>query len=132
MKTVDKLAIGDNIEKLEFCLTHELNKQLLDAIHCDSLIYKEIVHPTILIGFSNITRSPSYIKPDNVATIHTHDNIKFMNIGKVGNTFTITWNIIGLYEKKNKKYQIKKVEVTANGKTIITRTVTDTHIQKQN
>ena len=64
-----------------FNVTAELNDQILESLSCCDDKYKIIVHPALLVGFSSVTRSPSYLLDDGVAAMHTHDEIEFFKDG---------------------------------------------------
>ena len=137
MVTADKLKVGDKLKTLVITVTPELNQQFLEAMDCDSSFYDYFVHPALLIGFSNITRSPSYKLDDGVAAIHVQDEIEFYGVGKVGDTFSIDWEVISTYHKRDKhwqdrEYQVKEAIIRSGDKRIIQRRITDIFIRQDN
>ena len=43
-----------------------------------------LVHPALLINFSNNTRSPSFHLPSGMAAIHTHEDVEHTGPARVG------------------------------------------------
>lgn len=136
--TTDKLKIGDRLEPLHVEMSPELNAQMLESLCCEEPLYKEVIHPAILVGFSNVTRSPSYNLEPDVAAVHTHDEIEFLNQGKVGEKLVITWVCVSIYMRKNRywknvPYQVVEAEVRrdSNQDLIIRRRMCDIYLRKQ-
>lgn len=131
----DKLRIGESLQPLAFEVTPELNNQILESIGCCDKRYQEFVHPSFLIGYSNITRSPSYYV-DNGHAMHTHDEIEFINEAKVGDTLIVTWIVSYIYKSKNRKWQdityqvVEAKIVNSNHQDIIKRRITDIFLRK--
>jgi len=115
-KFTDQLDVGDEMEPLEFQVTSEFNKQYLDALEDNNPIYTEkndfgasIVHPGLLINYSNTTRSPSFQLSPGVAAVHAKEEVQFMNPARVGKIFKVTWKVVEKYEKRGKIYHVKDI-----------------------
>ncbi|MFC2015075.1 MaoC family dehydratase [Chloroflexota bacterium] len=122
----NRLATPDDMqpEPLEYLISSELNQQFLYAEEDFNPFYIEefsngspIVHPALILNWSNDTRSPSYKAPSLQsgqsmwATIHTRDETFFCNPASVGKKLKVTWNTIGSYEKRGRPYFIKETLV---------------------
>lgn len=112
-------------EPLEYFVTPELNHQFLYAVEDFNPYYIEmidggnpIVHPALILNWSNDTRSPSYKAAtmqsgqDMRAIIHTRDETFFINPARVGAKLKVTWNPIGSYEKRGRPYSVIEIMVT--------------------
>lgn len=135
-KWTDKLQPGESPSPLEFTVTPEFNRQYLEAVEDYNPRYTQetesgppMVHPALLINYSNITRSPSFKLPPAASALHSHEEIEYLNPGRVGETFKVTWEITDVYSKRRRLYQIKNASVSkADGTPILKRKITDTYI----
>ncbi|MFC1964502.1 MaoC family dehydratase N-terminal domain-containing protein [Chloroflexota bacterium] len=131
-----QLEPGENLEPLEFTVTPEFNQQYLEAIedwhpryHKTTNAGPPIVHPALLVNYSNIIKPPSFKLPIGMAAVHSHEEIEFHNPGRVGDTFRVTWKVIDVYEKRGRMYQVKEaLIVNKKNLPIIKRKLTDTYI----
>ncbi len=111
-------------EPLEYLVTPELNHQFLHAEEDYTQCYIEgiddcdpVVHPALLLNWSNDTRSPSYkaasLQSDKEiwATIHTRDETFFINPARVGKKIKVTWRPVGIYEKRGRPYSVSEILV---------------------
>ncbi len=111
-------------EPLEYMVTPELNQQFLFAEEDYNSCYLggingdiPVVHPALLLNWSNDTRSPSYKAAslqsgkEMWATIHTRDETFFINPARVGKKIKVTWNPVGLYEKRGRPYSVSEILV---------------------
>ena len=112
-RTADQLGSGDEFEPFEFQVTPELNQQYLFAMEDFHPMYIQetqagpaIVHPGLLLNNSNVTKSPSYFLSPGVAGIHTSDEAQFINPGRIGKKFRVTWKVADVYEKRGRAYQL--------------------------
>jgi len=135
--TTDKLKVGDCLEPLVLQVTPEFNNQILESIGCRNLArYREVVHPSILVGMSNLTRSPSYHLDEGVDAMHTHDEIEFLRWVYVGETLTTNWVVEEIYHRRNKNwndiiYQVMSIVVlNANNQEVIRRRMTYVYLRK--
>ncbi|MBN2239593.1 MAG: MaoC family dehydratase N-terminal domain-containing protein [Dehalococcoidales bacterium] len=128
-----ELEPGESAEPLEFTVTPDFNRQYLEAVEDYHPRYTEetesgppMVHPALFINYSNITRSPSFSLPTGMSAVHSHEELEYINPGRVGETFRVTWEIIDVYEKRDKRYQVKNVLVAKkDGTPILRRKITD-------
>jgi hypothetical protein len=131
-----ELKPGESPEPLEFRVTPEFNQQYLEAVEDhnsrylkDSESVPAIVHPALFINYSNITRSPSFRLPSGTSAVHSHEEVEFINPGRVGETFKVTWKILDVYKKRDRLYQVKEALITGkDGMIIIKRKITDTYM----
>lgn len=127
-----QLEAGEEFDTLEFCVTPSFNQQYLEAVEDYHPRYLEIVHPALLINYSNVTRSPSFRLPPGVAAVHTHEEIEYINPGRVGNTFRASWKVVDVYKRRGRLYQVKEaLVVDQDGVKIIKRRITDTYVSGQ-
>ncbi len=128
-KRADKVGIGEEFAEFEFEVGPALNRQYVDALQADPNRYKEIVHPGLLLFYSNITRSPSHYLPSGTATVHAKEETNFHNPAYVGKTFRVYWKVIDIYEKRGNLFQVKKALILdEDGQVILERTINDTHL----
>lgn len=133
-KFANELKAGEEFEPYEIRVTPELNQQFLYGVEDYHPRYLEetelgspIVHLALLLNQSNFTRSPSYSLPPGVTAIHAADEVEFLNPGKVGKKFRVTWKIVDVYEKRGRSYQVKEVLIADEDDVeILRRRVTDT------
>jgi len=117
-KSVDQLEIGEQLEPFEFVVTPEYNQQYLYAVEDYHPRYLQetelgppIVHPGLLLNQSNSTRSPSYYLPPGISSLHAGDEAEFINPGRVGKKFRVTWKIVDKYEKRGRQYRVTETLV---------------------
>ncbi|MFC2056726.1 hypothetical protein ACFLTO_04055 [Chloroflexota bacterium] len=129
------MGVGEEFESLAFTVTPEFNQQYLDAVEDYHPRYLQeteggqpMVHPALLVNYSNIPKTPSFNLQPGTAAIHTHEEIEFLNPGTVGKTFYVRWKVVDIYEKRGRTYQVKEVTVTdEDGLKILRRRMTDTY-----
>ena len=90
-RRVDELQVGEELAPLEFHVSEEMNENFLHAVEDLHPRYMEatdagpaLVHPALLINFSNNTRSPSFYLPPGMAAIHTHEDVEHSRPGASG------------------------------------------------
>lgn len=135
-KTTDLLECGDILEPLEFTVTQEFNKNYLRAVEdCHSRYQNDIsgnsalVHTGLLVNHSNLTRSPSFSLPRNVAAIHSHEEIFFLGFPRVDNVFSVHWTVKDRYERRGRIFQIMEAVIYISGtKKIMQRISTNTFV----
>lgn len=103
----------DEFEPYTFQVTPELNEQYLYAVQDYHPRYLEekdsdpsLVHPSLLLNQSNLTRSPSYALKAGMAGVHAKEEVEFLNPGRVGKKFRVTWRVVEEYEKRDKLYTV--------------------------
>ena len=131
--TTDRLRPGDGLTPLELELTSEFNESIVQSDGADVSRYigngdqPGIVHPALLIVFSNLTRSPSFRLPDHCAAIQTHDDVHLERLARPGDTVTISWQVIDTYTRRGRQYQVMQTRVSdSRGRTVLTRKTTNT------
>ena len=136
-KRADQVGVGEEFEPYEYVVTPEFNRQYLEAEEdCHPRYFEEtdfgppIVHPGLFINHSNVTRSPSFYLPPGMAAVHAKEEIEFLNPGRVGKKFRVTWKVVDVYEKRGRPYQVKEVLIVdEDGLEILRRRITDTYIE---
>ena len=90
-RRADELEVGEEFAPLEFHVSEEMNENFLHAVEDLHPRYMEataggaaLVHPALLINFSNNTRSPSFYLPPGMAAIHTHEDVEHSGPGAGG------------------------------------------------
>ena len=127
------LRAGDRLAPLELELTEEFNESIVQSVGADVSRYlgasdrPGIVHPALLIVFSNLTRSPSFRLPEHCAAIQTHDDVQLERLARPGDTVTITWQVIDTYTRRGRQYQVMQTRISdSRGRTVLTRKTTNT------
>ena len=119
----------DGFEPFTFQVTPELNEQYLYALqdyHPRYLGERDSgspwVHPSLLLNQSNLTRSPSFGLRAGMAGVHAKEEVEFLNPGRVGKQFRVTWKVVEEYEKRDKLYTvIEALIVDEDGREILRR-----------
>jgi hypothetical protein len=132
----DQVASGEEFEPYEFQVTTEFNQQYLEAIEDyhprylkDTDFGPPAVHPALLIAQSNVTRSPSFYLPYGMAAVHAKEEVEYLNPGRVGKKFKVSWKVVAIYEKRGRPYQVKEaLIIDEDGVEILKRRITDTYI----
>ncbi len=131
--TTDRLRPGDCLAPLELELTEEFNESIVQSVGADVARYAGngeqpgIVHPALLIVFSNLTRSPSFRLPAHCAAIQTHDDVQLERLARTGDTVSISWQVVDTYTRRGRHYQVMETRVSdAGGRTVLTRRTTNT------
>ena len=131
--TTDRLRPGDRLASLKLELTEEFNESIVQSVGADLSRYSGsdeqpgIVHPALLIVFSNLTRSPSFKLPPNCAAIQTHDDVQLERLARPGDTVNISWQVVDTYTRRSRNYQVMETRVSdAEGRTVLTRKTTNT------
>lgn len=133
-KRADQIGVGGYFEPYVFTVTPEVNRQFLEAMEDyherytkDTKLGPAIVHPSLFIVNSNVTRSPSFYLPPGVACVHAkEDKVQFINPGRVGSTFSVHYSVVDVYERRGRQYQVKEVLITdEDGLEIIRRKFSD-------
>ena len=119
-------AGGTQLAPLEYTVTSELNQQFLYAEEDFHHRYIEetesgppIVHPALILNWSNGTRSTSYRAPtlqsgqqsgqSIQAGLHSRDEAFFYNPARVGKKLKVTWTTVGSYEKRGRPYNTQEI-----------------------
>jgi hypothetical protein len=112
-KEQTQVSLSGPFEPYTFQVTPELNEQYLYAVqdyHSRYLEEKDsgppLVHPGLLLNQSNLTRSPSYGLKAGIAGVHAKEEVEFLNPGRVGKEFRVTWKVVEEYEKRDKLYTV--------------------------
>ncbi len=131
--TADRLRPGDRLAPMKLELTAEFNESIVQSLGADLSRYmgsgeqRGIVHPALLIVFSNLTRSPSFRLPPNCAAIQTHDDVRLEGLARTGDTVEIAWQVVDTYTRRGRHYQVMDTRVSnTDGRTVLTRKTTNT------
>ena len=119
----------EGFEPYTFQVTPELNEQYLYAVQDYHPWYLEErdsggpwVHPGLLLNQSNLTRSPSFGLKGGMAGVHAKEEVEFLNPGRVGKQFRVTWKVVEEYEKRDKLYTVvEALIVDEDGREILRR-----------
>ena len=121
-KSADQVAAGEEFEPSEFLVTDEFNENYLHAVEDFAPPYTQsgaadppVVHPALLINYSNVTRSPSFHLPPGVAAVHTHEETRFFSPARVGGRLIVSWKVTGRYERRGRPYQVVEATVEQVG-----------------
>ena len=134
-KRADNYCVGEEFKPLTFTVTPDFNYHYCLAVEGCHERYTTgtcnkppLVHPALLIFYSNVTRSPSFYLPQGMAAVHAKEEIKFISPALVGKTFTVYWKVVEVYEKRGRCYQVKDTLMLDEGdKQILKRIITDTY-----
>jgi len=129
VKRGDFVGIGEELDPYEFFVSKELNQHYVEAVDDPHPRYAGIVHPALLMYFSNCPRSPSFYLPPNMATIMAKDHVRFLNDAPVDRVYRVQWKVVDVYHKRGRQYQVKEALVSnQDGAVIMERTITDTYV----
>lgn len=113
-----ELQPGDMYAPLQFRVTAELNQYFLYALAVFHPRYLEatddgppLVHPVVLLHHSPRTRSPSFRLAPGMGSVFARDRAEFLNPGRVGCRFRVTWRITDVYEKRGRVFQDYRAEI---------------------
>ncbi|HBE44893.1 MAG TPA: hypothetical protein DDW17_05415 [Deltaproteobacteria bacterium] len=134
MKSAHLMGLGEEFEPLEFIVTPEMNQQYLYAEEDFHPMYIEprgdgppLVHPGLLLNMSNNTRSPSFYLPPGWGEIHAGEETEYINPGRVGKKFRVTWKVIEAFEKRGRPWHVLDILVVdEDGVIIMRRKMTNT------
>ncbi len=134
-RRADELQVGEELAPLEFHVSEEMNENFLHAVEDLHPRYMEataggppLVHPALLINFSNNTRSPSFHLPSGMAAIHTHEDVEHTGPARVGKRFRVSWRVTGRYERRGRQYQVVEAPIVdEDGALVLTRRTTYTY-----
>jgi acyl dehydratase len=135
-KRADLYRPGEEFEPLEYRVTPEWNAQFREALEAyypryeqETALGSPLVVPGLFIGNSNVTRSPSFRLDPGMAAVHAKEEVEFINYGRVGKKFKISWKVIDYYEKRARPYQTKEaLIVDEDGTQVLRRIITDTYM----
>jgi len=133
-KSAHLMRVGEEFEPLEFIVTPEMNQQYLYAEEDFNPRYIEstengqpLVHPGLLLNMSNNTRSPSFYLPPGWGEIHAKEETEYLNPGRVGKKFRITWKVIEAFEKRGRPWHLLDILIVdEDGVLIMRRKMTNT------
>ena len=133
------MKVGEEFEPLEFIVTPELNQQYLYAeedFHPGYIEGSEgrppMVHPGLFLNMSNNTRSPSFYLPPGWGEVHAGEDTEYLNPGRVGKKFRVTWRVIEVFEKRGRPWHVLDVRIEdEDGQLIMRRKMTNTFASKQ-
>ena len=134
-RRADELQVGEAFAPLEFHVSEEMNENFLHAVEDLHPRYMEataagppLVHPALLINFSNNTRSPSFHLPSGMAAIHTHEDVEHTDPARVGKRFRVSWKVTARYERRGREYQVVEAPIVdEDGALVLTRRTTYTY-----
>ena len=135
-KRADLYRASDEFEPLEFRVTGEWNVQFQEALQAyypryasETEFSPPLVVPGLLIANSNVTRSPGFKLDPGMAAVHVMEEVQYINPGRAGKKFRVTWKVVDFYEKRGRPYQVKEaLIVDEDGVKIIRRRMTDTYV----
>jgi acyl dehydratase len=135
-KRADLYKTGEEFEPLEYRVTPEWNAQFQEALEAYYPRYEEetasgppMVVPGLFIANSNVTRSPGFKLDPGMAAVHAKEEAEFINPGRVGKRFKVTWKVVDYYEKRNRPFQTKEaLIVDEDGVKVLRRRLTDTYM----
>jgi len=138
-KIAYEMKPGEEFEPFEFSVSPELNQTYLTSLEADHPRYQyetklgsPIVHPGLLINFSNVTRSPSWYLPEGVAGVNAKDEVEYINPARVGKKFRVTWKVTDSFSKRGKPFFIKEtLIVDEDGLEILRRRGVDAFISRE-
>lgn len=130
-RRADEIKEGEEFYHLEFTPSKNMAEQFVEA--CDAKYGRLVFLPFgMIVGKSNITQSPSFYLPDNVAAVHARDEIAFFNELERGHKIDITWKVKNTYVKRGRFFQVKECEIRQEYSCIwvlcARRIITDTYM----
>jgi hypothetical protein len=128
-----------NLTPLEYVPTPELNQQFLYAEEDFQPRYIEkselgppLVHPGLLLNWSNGSRSPSFKVFSGEFGLHARDEAFFYNPPIVGKKLIVTWpGMIGVYERRGRPWSAYQGMVKDEDGRLILRRITYNTVASQ-
>jgi len=128
-RRTDELETGDRLEPLELTVTPVRNRQFVEALDDYNPIYRELVHPGLLLCMASFTRSPSFSLPDRVQAVGAKMESEFIRPGRVGEEFKVEWEVTDVSRKRSRVYQTTDVAILgANDDLVMKRRHVNTFI----
>jgi hypothetical protein len=125
---VPNLQKAIRYEPSEFTVTPEYNEQYLYGTENydkhyleDSELGEPLAHPGLLLNQANVTRSPNFKVFSGVVSVHTRSEVEFVNPGRVGQHFQVTWEFSDMYKHKEKLYGVVTSVVSDDNGNVILR-----------
>ncbi|MDP2917115.1 MAG: MaoC family dehydratase [Dehalococcoidia bacterium] len=129
---IQKAVDRPGMSSLEYMVTPELNQQYLYAGEDYNRCYVEetefgppVTHPGLILNWSNVTRSPSYVRGGvgREGSLHTQDECFWYNPARLGKKLIVTWpGSVGTYERRGRFYYINEaLVVDEDGREIVRR-----------
>jgi hypothetical protein len=125
---VPNLQKAIRYEPSEFTVTPEYNEQYLYGTENYDKHYLEktgmgdpLVHPGLLLNQANVTRSPNFKVFSGVVSVHTRSEVEFVNPGRVGQHFRVTWIFSNMYTHKEKLYGVVSAEIRNDDDKVVLR-----------
>jgi hypothetical protein len=111
-----------------FTVTPEYNEQYLYAgqeydprYFEDTDLGPALVFPGLLLNQSLVTRSPSFHLLERMASVHSSDELEWVNPPRVGKTFTVNWTFDDVYDKRGKTFSSVLAIITDEDNNVILR-----------
>jgi hypothetical protein len=111
-----------------FTVTPEYNEQYLYAgqeydrrYFDDTGLGPALVCPGLILNQSLLTRSPSFHLMERMASVHSSDELEWVNPPRVGKTFTVNWSFDNVYEKRGKTFSSVVATITDQDNNVILR-----------
>ena len=138
-KSAHLMEVGEEFEPLEFIVTPEVNQQYLYAEEDFHPMYIEprrdgppFVHPGLLLNMSNNTRSPSFYLLPGFGEIHAEEETEYLNPGRVGKKFRVTWKVVDVFEKRGRPWHVLDILIVdEDGIQIMRRKMTNTFASRE-
>lgn len=138
-KSSHLLKVGEEMEPLMFKITSDLNDQYLYAEQDYHPRYWDksesgapLAHPSLLLNWSNSTRSPSFYLPAGVAGVHAGETAEFFSPAKVGDTITVRWKVTAMFEKRGRLWhEMECLATNQDGTKILRRVSSSAFMSKE-
>jgi glycosyltransferase involved in cell wall biosynthesis len=127
MKYAYQYEAKESFDCLEYEVNEEFNRDYCKA--CDTP-EDGFVAPGLILGLSNVTRSPSFFLPRGVAAVHAADDAMWVGRAELNKKITVNWSVLKVEVVRGRLYQTKVCEVSQDGKTILRRNIRDTYVRK--
>ena len=122
------VRVGDTYGPVSQAITAELNEQYLYAAQDYNPLYvshgsavQALVHPALLIHL-NMSELLAFKPAAGWVGLHARDEVEMLGPVHVGETLTITWRVVELYEKRGRPYWVRETEVSdSHGRPLVRR-----------
>lgn len=124
----DQLKVGEKYKTLELKITKDLNDQFLKSLDCLEDRFQEFIHPGLLFNFCSITKSPSFSLEAGIAAVAAKFESVFHQAVKVNSRLKIQWEVVDVYERRSRTYQVCDVTIWDSDNLVMERKLTNTFI----
>ena len=114
-----ELKLGDSMAPLSFFVTRVWNQQFCLAQDdfdqrylADENGRPPYVHPGLLLSMSANTKSPSFRLAPGTGSVLARQTCRFLHPATVDQELTVKFDVVDVYERNNRRFQVVESTVT--------------------